>query len=129
MKIYLSHARNETYKEELYNPIRQSILNEQFEFILPHENADTPFNSREVFSQKQCDLVLAEVSQAATGQGIELGWADANGIPIVCIHKKGSKLSGSLIIVCDEFIEYADAVELIEKLEKKLKEIKTDQLS
>ena len=120
MKIYLSHPRNETYKEELYKPLRESELNNEFEFILPHESTDTPFNSRELLNQKKCDLVIAEVSQAATGQGIELGWADANDIPIICIHKKGSKVSGSLIIVCDEFIEYSDPEELTEKLKVKL---------
>ena len=53
------------------------------------------------------------------------GWADASEIPIICIYKSGSKLAGSLIVVSDEFIEYTDSAELVNKLQKKLNELKT----
>jgi hypothetical protein len=117
MKIYLSHSRNSDYQNEIYKPLRQSELNTLYEIILPHENVETPFSSKELLSQKKVDLVIAEVSQAATGQGIELGWADANEIPIICIHKVNAKLSGSLTVICNTFIEYNDSSDLLRKLE------------
>lgn len=49
---------------------------------------------------------------------IEIGWADAFGIKIVCIYKVGLKISGSLKLVCDNFIEYTDKDDLIEKLKE-----------
>lgn len=117
MKIYVAHSKNYDYQNELYIPIRQSSLNNEYEFILPHENSETPFNSRDLLKNHGCDIVLAEVSFPATGQGIELGWADAYEIPIVCIYKQGSKISGSLKVVTQEFVEYTDPHDMINKIE------------
>jgi len=65
---------------------------------------------------KNQDLVIAEVSHASTGQGIELGWANLFGTPILCVNKKGSKPSNSLRFISDNFIEYSDSEDLIDKL-------------
>lgn len=35
---------------------------------------------------KTCDLMIAEVSLPATGLGIELGWAKAFKVPILCMY-------------------------------------------
>lgn len=117
MKIYVSHSRHFDFKNELYKVLENGNLNQ--EFIFPHKNSDSPFNSKELFESRGCDLVLAEVSHPATGQGIELGWADANQIPIICIYKKGSEISGSLKVISDDFIEYDN--DLIEELREGLK--------
>lgn len=115
MKIYVSHQRKGDYKTELYEPLRSSNL---AEFIFPHENSDQPFNTKELFENKGCDLVLAEVSNSSTGQGIELGWASLLGIKIICAYKQGSEIAGSLKIISSDFIEYTDSKDLIEKLNK-----------
>ncbi len=65
---------------------------------------------------KHADLFIAETSYPSTGQGIELGWADSYGCPIVCIHKKGAGLSGSLQVVCKKFLEYKDVSDMMEKI-------------
>lgn len=121
MKIYVSHSRNSDYQNELYKPLRESELNKLHEIILPHENSETPYNSKELLSKKQVDLVIAEVSHAATGQGIELGWADAFEVPIICIYKSNAKLAGSLIVISSDFIEYNNSKDLHERLLKIIK--------
>ena len=116
MKIYVGHSKELNFEEELYHPLRQSNLNSEHEIIFPHENnhKDAGFVTRDVI--KNCDLMLAEVSFPATGLGIELGWADSFGRPIICIHRNRARLSGSLKIICNNFIVYTDKHDLIDKL-------------
>lgn len=116
MKIYVSHSSSFDFQNELYKPIRQSVLNDQHEFILPHESSNDQFNSKVVIPK--CDVVIAEVSYPSTGQGIELGWADASRKRIICISKKGSRFSPSLNVVCSEFHEYDSPAGLIQVLTK-----------
>jgi nucleoside 2-deoxyribosyltransferase len=116
MKIYIGHTKSLDYKNELYEPLRFSILNKEHEIILPHETHQnaTDFVTRDII--KSCDLMIAEVSFSATGLGIEIGWADAFKCPIICIYRQGQKTSGSLKVVTDKFIEYTDRNDMIEKL-------------
>lgn len=113
MKIYISHSNSYDYKSKLYIPIRESSLNKEHEFFLPHEN-DRAVNTKDMM--KEFDLVLAEVSFPSTGQGIELGRADTSNIPIVCMYEQGSKISGSLKYVTDSFFEYENQSDMITKI-------------
>lgn len=115
MKIYVAHSTGYNYQEELYKPIRNSILSSKHEIILPHENSIENFNSKEYFNT--CNLVIAEVSLPSTGMGIELGWANIQGIRIACIYKSEAKPSSSLKAISKDFIEYSSSDELIQKLE------------
>jgi len=115
MKIYVAHSRSFDFQKELYGPIQDSSLAKEHNFIFPHSNSGEPFNSKEFF-QNDCDLIIAEVSYPATGLGIELGWADMLKVPVVCIYKKDSKVSGSLKAVTDTFLEYSDSGDLIAKV-------------
>ena len=116
MKIYVSHSKELDYLDGLYRPLRESQLNTEHEIILPHEVHKEAIKvvSRDIL--RTCDLCIAEVSYPATGLGIELGWADAFGCPIVCIYKSGSKVSGSLKVITEDFIEYAGREDMIEKI-------------
>lgn len=116
MKIYIGHSTELNFKEELYLPIRESQLNSEYEIILPHEASD--FVTKDTI--KTCDVMVADVSFPSTGLGIELGWANSFGCPIICIYRKGSKISGSLKVVCNDFIEYTDKGDLIKKLSSAL---------
>lgn len=116
MKIYISHVRRGNYQEELYQPLLASELAQKHTFIFPHAVSQKPFNTKELFQNKGCDMVLAEISYPATGQGIELGWADMSGIPIVCMYKKGMDVSGSALMIAKEKVEYENTQDLIEKL-------------
>jgi hypothetical protein len=113
MKIYVSHSKDIDFVNELYKPMRESELNNLHTFFLPHENQES-VNAKEVL--KDCDFVIAEVSVPATGQGIELGWADMIGVPILCVSKEGSEISRSLKYVTDKFLTYKDSNDLIAKI-------------
>lgn len=121
MKIYFGHSREFDFKEELYKPIRNSDFNSSYDIIFPHEVNEkiTDFVSKDVI--KNCDLMIAEISHKSTGLGIELGWADLFGRPILCIYKKNTKVSESLKVITDNFIEYDNSDDLIIKLGKFLK--------
>lgn len=115
MKIYVAHSRGFDFQKELYEPIQNSSLTKEHTFIFPHSESAEPFNSKELF-QNGCDLIIAEVSYPATGLGIELGWADMLKVPVVCIYKKDSKISDSLKVITDTFLEYSDTNDLITKV-------------
>ena len=114
MNIYFCHSKDFDYQNELYTPLRQSALNAEHTFFLPHEDQLKTLKSKDLI--RTCDIVFAEVSYPATGMGIELGWADAAGVPIICCHRPGATVSGSLRFISDTFIEYTGAADLIEKV-------------
>lgn len=115
MKIYVAHSREFDYEKELYHPIRSDQNLPQTDIILPHEAGQNINFGRKFYSQ--LDLVIAEVSYAATGLGIELAWAYDAHVPIICISKSGARISGSLHAVCDHFYEYANTESLIKLVE------------
>jgi hypothetical protein len=120
MKIYVSHPRHGyDYVKNLYEPLRQSHLDRNHKIFFPHENSDLPFDTRKLL--KTFDLLLAEVSMPSTGQGIELGWANAGLIPIICIYQKGSKPASSLAAITHVFIEYDSPSDMIAKIDEFLK--------
>lgn len=95
--------------------LMESKFNEQHELVFPHEDSDQLFDSKSLL-RDECDLFVAEVSEASTGLGIELGWADQFDVPVICVYKEGSDPSSSLKAVAEKFIEYKKVEELIEKL-------------
>ncbi len=114
MSIYISHSTGYNFREDLYIPLKKIGA----DFIFPHDTDTNQYPTKELFSSKKCSLVIAEVSFPSTGQGIELGWANDANIPIICIYRAGSKYSGSLNVVSEKFLEYSDAVDLIEKVKQ-----------
>ncbi len=115
MRIYIAHASSYDFRTELYAPIKESALGAEHTLLLPHDASDALFSSKELFAN-ECDLVIAEVSFPSTGMGIELGWASATGVPIVCVYKSGAKVSSALASVTDTMLEYANATELLERI-------------
>ncbi len=113
MKIFVSHTKKSDYEDELYEPLRKSHLNNEHDIFLPHEG-DRNVNTKSEIQAS--DLMLAEVSFPATGSGIEIGWADAADVPLLCVHKAGMKISGSLKFLTEDFIEYNSPEDLISKL-------------
>lgn len=114
MRIYVAHSREYDYKNELYKPLRESELNDSIEIILPHENSDELFNSKDEL--KNVDYIVAEVSYSSIGLGIELGWASLYNTPIILIHKTGLNISNSVKSVATEIIDYSSSNELVSKL-------------
>lgn len=114
MKIYVSHSSKFDYINKIYEPIKNSDLFKSNEFFFPHENENKKIKTKDVISD--VDLVIAEVSLPATGQGIELGMADAAKKPILCIYEKGAKISSSLNYITDKFIEYESTEDMVNKI-------------
>ncbi|CAN5120855.1 hypothetical protein BH09PAT1_BH09PAT1_6380 [soil metagenome] len=113
MNIYISHSRKFDFKNDLYAPIKASELASKNHFILPHDKTEELFNTKELFHSKGCELVIAEVSYPSTGQGIELGWANAMEIPIVCVYKDKAEFSKSLHEVSKRFLMYTSKENMI----------------
>jgi len=118
MKIYFGHSKSFDYKKELYEPIRNSSLNQGHEIIFPHEDDNVFIHFKEII--KNCDLMVAEVSYPATGLGIELGWVECFGKKVICVYRQGVKVSGSLKVVTDKVLAYKDCDGLIKALSKEL---------
>lgn len=114
MKIYVAHPSAIPYREELYQPLRASSLNTRVEIILPHETSELPYESKAELQTTQ--WMIAEVSQASTGVGIEIGWAYLYNVPIIAIHKKGTPRSSSVAQLATQYIEYTNSEELIKLL-------------
>ncbi len=111
MKIYVCHSTGFDYATELYAPLR-SIAGH--EFVFPHDGgADA--HSKDLIAS--CDLVIAEVSFPSTGMGIELGWADAAGIPIACVHRSDAKVSDAVRHVARETVAYDGPDGLVHAIE------------
>jgi len=103
MKIYLAHSTKFDFQNDLYGPIKKSEAYGIHMFVLPHDKAEWK-NSREII--KNSDLVIAEVTYPSTGLGIELGWANAYDIPIICIYREGGELSKSLKAIASKERKY-----------------------
>ena len=115
MKIYISHSSKYDYKNKIYNPIKQSNLVRENTLFFPHDD-NKIVNTKEMIANY--DLVIAEVTLPATGQGIELGWADYAKTPIVCLYEKGAKISSSLKFITNDFIEYESEIYMINQISK-----------
>jgi len=118
--IYVPHSNAYDFRNELYIPLRASILNSKFNLVFPHEESKSSFNSKEFFKDGNCHYLLAEVSYPSIGLGIELGWANIFGIRTICLIKKGLKLSTSISVLTNEIIEYENSLDLVDKLESLL---------
>ena len=119
MKIYISHSSKYDYINKIYNTIKKSYLKKRNTFFFPHDDNNKVINTKDVISKY--DLIIAEVSLPATGQGIELGWADYAKTPILCIYKKGVQISSSLKFITNDFIEYENDIDMINKIDNYIK--------
>ena len=120
MKIFVAHATEFPEKEAFYKAIRAAEFNKNHEIVLPQENGEQIPAPREVIQSH--DLIIAEVSTPSNGVGIELGWADVAGIPIICIFREGAKFSGALKNVCNKYLMYTSWENMIEDIDKALKQ-------
>ncbi len=113
MKLYLSHASNFDYQTELYAPLKAG-LPADFEVYYPHDPENNGKYSKDIL--ESCDVVLAEVSRASTGQGIELGWANAANVRILAFYNQGSTPSGAVKHIASDVFEYSSVEDLIQQI-------------
>ena len=113
--IYISHSSNMNYEKELYEPLLNSNISKEFKLILPHSKEYKDIDTKNIIINS--NYLVAEVSYPGTGIGLELGRAESNNIPIICVIKKGYKCSSS-VKRNFKVIEYSDRKDLVNKLEK-----------
>lgn len=120
MKIIVTHASSFDYEKELYKPLKKAVEGTGHELIFPHVWHEQKKSTKEFL--KDAGLVVGEVSHPSTGQGIEFGWADMMGIPILFLRKSGAKSSSSLKYLKGELTDYIDEQDLIQKVQQFLSE-------
>lgn len=121
MKVYVAHSQQLPYQDELYQPIRTSVLNAEYEFVLPHETSQAPYNSLD--QAKTFKALIAEVSFPSTGLGIELGWFNALGLPILCLQRAGSQVSPSVQLVATQYVVYDDTNSMLMAIQQFLTDL------
>lgn len=115
MRIYISHSSDYDYETELYQPLKDKF-GDRYDIYLPHDRDNSGKNTKELM--KVIDLLIAEVSLPSTGQGIELGRAEALHIPMLLLKKEGIKASSSLKYLGASEVTYMNIDEMITSLEK-----------
>jgi hypothetical protein len=121
MNIYVGHSSSINFEDRLYRPLEKSKISDRYNLVFPHKDDKQIFDSKR-FLREECDLFVAEVSEASTGLGIELGWADMLEVPVLAVHREKSEYSNSIKAVADEIEAYSGTDELINIIENKLKE-------
>lgn len=120
MKIFVAHASDFDFANKLYAPLRASALSTEHDITLPQEKGKEVITKDTI---KNSDVFVAEVSLPSTGAGIEMGWASAFNVPIICLYEQGSKPSGSIKYVAKETIEYTNSEDMLSKLTSALGQI------
>ena len=110
MKIFIAHSSNFDFENKLYKPILDSDIVKNHEVFLPIQNGREAV-TKEVIGE--CDVLFADLSSPSTGAGIELGWADMQNVPVVCIHEEGSIVTPAIKYITNKIFAYKDSDELI----------------
>lgn len=118
MKVYIGHPKSIDYKK-LYQMIRADEELNKFEIVLPHEYDDNGANPREFY--QSLDLFIADISEKATGLGIELGWAYDDGVNIYCLCRNDKKISNSVRVLTENIYQYSDIDEMIVMIKEIIK--------
>lgn len=119
MRIYVSHSRSFDYINELYKPLLDSPISQQHQLVLPFMGGGGQSGDTKAVLQA-VNIVVAEVSWGNTGQGIELGWADMLGKPILCFYRNGHNPSSSLAMITHHMYPYKDPLDMVRQLESML---------
>lgn len=120
MKIFLAHSSDFDFRKKLYEPLRGSSLNDEHDIHLPQEGGKEEITKEMI---KNTDVFIVDVSMPSTGAGIETGWADVFGVPIIAMHEAGSRSSSSINKLTNHHIEYTNPQDMIQKLSSALKNL------
>ena len=123
-KIYLGHPKRIDYLA-LYEKIENDSVLKDYDIIMPHKESKANSNTREFYNN--IDIFIAEVSEPATGLGIELGWAFDAGADIYCFSRENVKVAGSLKSITNHFITYSSLDDFILKLSNLLQSLQLDE--
>ena len=117
-KWFVSHPSGSTQHTPTFfnaiNDFARSYAN--VTFVFPSEKSEEIQKTKEDISS--ADLVLVEVSIASTGSGIELGWANAAGVPIVAFHQGGAEPSPAIKFATQDIHVYVTEEHIVNVLKK-----------
>jgi len=117
---FISHPSGATEHTPLFFQALRAFGNEaaeQIELVLPHEkDEEVVLTKKDIESS---ELVIVEVSIPSTGSGIELGWANTAGKPIIAFNQGGSQTSPALKFVITEIHAYFSAGDITKILQEK----------
>ena len=116
MRIYCAHSSLFDFHNLFYKVLDTGFRESGTIFIFPHQSPNALINSKE--SIKTSDFLLAEVSYPTTGLGIELGWADSFGVPILAVYQAGKVPSKSINFLTENIVEYSSSEQLIDIVQK-----------
>jgi nucleoside 2-deoxyribosyltransferase len=86
----------------------------ELKLVYPYQEAEQEHLTRQNIEASK--LVVVEVSLASTGSGIELGWANAAGKPIVAFHQASAQHSPALNFITDQFHAYITEEDIVKAL-------------
>ncbi len=112
MKIYVTHSSDFDYQTDLYDVLKKSELYNHHEFYFPHDG-DIKNTKEEI---KNSDIIIAHISGASIGQGIELGWAENFGKRIIAVHHSHTQVSSSIRFITKEIVDFTNGEDMIKKL-------------
>lgn len=105
-----------THIEQRATVLTEHIRNDQLSTHGEETLPDSEIYSRDMSWLKQCDAVIAEVSAPSLGVGYELGRAEAEGTPILCLFDGKSKTRLSAMLSGNpamQVIHYGDLTEAL----------------
>ena len=82
---------------------------------MPHERDQSVRLTKEEI--EKADLIIAEVSIASTGSGIELGWASAAGKRIIAFQQAGTQASPAIGFITDDIHLYVSEEDILKILQ------------
>lgn len=104
--------------EQLKKTLEKKFKFEVYAFVFDYTKKvdDKKLMDEALKKVDEADLVLVELSNKSVGVGIEAGYAKAKGIPIIYLHKKGTKLKQAMNGISDAVITYVTTGDLIERI-------------
>lgn len=105
MKVYLAvplqNNRDRTLTKQIFTILNEygyEIISDWILLDNPNPNLDTKgIYERDYNAIKSCDLVIAEVSKPSIGVGMEIMLARFLEKEIICVYRKGEKISNFLM--------------------------------
>lgn len=113
---FVSHPSGGT----LHTPTFFNAINEfarqhtDISFKFPGETKEEIQKTKEDIAS--ADLVLVEVSISSTGSGIEMGWANAAGVPIIAFHQGGAEPSPAIKFATRDIHVYVTEEHIVDVL-------------
>lgn len=119
-KFFVTHSKNFNYQKELYDTIKTSKINREFEILYTTQFEDFQTIKDEL---RKVDCLICEVTYPTIEIGIEMEWARSVEIPIISIAYKGTGVSKGVRLISHKVIEYTSSEDLIINLEECVEEL------